>query len=76
MTVEAALSGHSSSDPLKTTLYRMYIETLDTTINRFSDRFEQDQKDIFILKTVEKIIIDAANNKINPDDDNFVNQFL
>ena len=76
MTVEAAFSGHSSSDPLKTTLYRMYIETLDTTVTRFSERFEQDQiKDIFTLKTVEKILIDAANNKINPDDDNFVNQF-
>jgi len=76
VTVESALSGHSSSsDPLKTTLYRMYIETLDTTISRFSDRFEQDQKDIFTLKIIEKIIIDAANNKINPDDDNFVKQF-
>ena len=41
----------------------MYMEALDTTIKRFSDRFETDQKDISILRIIEKLIIDAANSK-------------
>ena len=60
--IEVALSGQTSNISLKTDLKRMYMEALDTAINRFSERFEANQKDFSILKTIEKIIIDAANN--------------